>query len=155
MQHEANHNNRLPVLSHKREVTVQGNKATVSEMSWPDTFEFLKQLSTHAGKLTDEKGSFKFDLTKLTDIVINTRELSEHLILHSTDPLPVMKDLSFVEGLELLDAALEMNLSEELVAKAKNVGARFGRALGIKFGVKITKTLSSEPSTSSSGKAMT
>jgi hypothetical protein len=61
--------------------------------------------------------------------------------------------LPFSEGLVLLDAALEINLSPEILALAKKTAARFAPAAGGRAAAPAPKTTPSpESSTSLSGK---
>lgn len=132
-----NHN-RIPAMSRNKEITVGGEKITVREITWLDTLTLMKKIGAHAQSLVKD-GAVKFETDKIAELLAGTQELAEFLITKSTNlDADWLNKLSFPDGLEVLDAALEINLSPEIVGKAKNVGGRLGQALGIKAAVKLT-----------------
>jgi hypothetical protein len=147
MNHEAK---RLPLAARTKAVKIEGqDEMVMRELSWLDMIEFLKLMAQYAEMLMDEKGGLRFNLDRATELVVSTEELSGFLITRSAGITPEeLKGAPFHVGLELLDGALEINLSPETFAKAKNVLARVGAALGIKLKPRSTP----ESLTSSSGK---
>jgi hypothetical protein len=141
-----NTNHTLPVMSRKKEISVNGLKITVSEMAWHATFELLRKINTKAGSFVKD-GKFNFNLEKLADLLTTTEELSTFLIVNSTGQTEEwLKQLSFGDGLEVLDTALEINLSPEIMAKTKKVAGRFTETLGTKA-AKVLTPIPEQPPT--------
>lgn len=131
------------ILRPEINLTIGDQSIVVRDLPWPDALEFLKQLSAHAQDLLTgvgtktEGGGLTLNvealLPKLTELITNTNELLTFLITRSTG-----KDASWVHGLStiemltVLDAALEVNLSDGLIALGKKVGGRLGRVLAAK-----------------------
>jgi hypothetical protein len=157
-----------PLLHPIREVTTCMGKVEVRELSWERALEFLKMLSSHSRQFVSADGKFNFNLDKMAELVSGASELSTFLLKHSVCKGAGDADgkflgdnfadvLPFSEGLVLLDAALEINLSPEILALAKKTAARFAPAAGNRAtagaAAPAPKTMPSpESSTSSSGK---
>jgi hypothetical protein len=144
----------IPHLTRSLVVPIDDGKVqiTVQEMTWLDMLAFLKLLSQHAKCLIDDVGRLSLDINKIVEIITGAQELSNFLIAKSSTIQPEqLHGLSFVDGLALLDAALELNLTEEVMTRAKKTVGRFGALLGLKP-ARIS-TPSSSAATSSSGAA--
>jgi hypothetical protein len=154
MKHEVT-NGTLPVMCRRKELNIGGSSVTVSEFTWSDTFEFLRMLSKHSSEIMDDQGRFSLRIDKITKLICGAQELTEFAIIHSSGlTQEAIRKLSFADGLELLDAALEINLNAEILGRAKKVGGRFTAAIGVKLGAsKATASPTPpQPSTSSSVK---
>lgn len=115
----------ISILNPVRTVTVQGQTVEVRELRALDVLQFFKLLSGHARKLANEQGNITLSLDRLAELVTGTEELSQFLILKSTGRDDAwFKSVAFGESLDLLDAALELNLSEELLKKVQRLGER-------------------------------
>lgn len=113
------------------EVRLGQESVAVRELAWPDAFEFLGRLSRHAGQLLDAQGKLTFTFDKLADLVSQTQELSEFLLLKSTGRDQTwLRGLPFSQGLELLAVALEVNLTEDLLKNGVRLGEQFKRLFG-------------------------
>lgn len=115
------------ILFPDREVAVGGNKSIkVRELAWPDARAFLAELGGFLAKLVNEKGEIRIDVGIITEIITASDELVASLILKTTGLNKTELDkLPIGAVLELLDAALELNLSDDLLAKGKKIAGRF------------------------------
>jgi hypothetical protein len=101
-------------------------EVTVSELAWPDAIAFLGKLGSHLGKLINEKGEVRVDLGLITELIAGSTELANELIAKSTDEdADMLKDMRASDALAILDAALELNLSDELIERGKTIAGRF------------------------------
>ncbi|MDR2673905.1 MAG: hypothetical protein LBC18_03310 [Opitutaceae bacterium] len=94
-----------------------GDAVTVRRMAHKPAREFLRLLSKHAAALAPALGAGDTAalFAKAQELVVATDELSTHLIAHSTGLAPDQIDgLDFIVALEILRAALELNLGDEL-----------------------------------------
>ena len=125
-------NKPAPLLRPERKIPTSIGDVTVHEMSWHDALEFLQLLSNHAKEFMNEEGRLAFSLPKIQQLVAGARELSDHLIDCSTDEQFSTENLPLTDGLLLLDAAIEVNLSQEVMALAKKTAGRFALAAGVR-----------------------
>jgi len=136
--------NEIDLLNPVTEVKIGNETIKVSELNWLDAVSFLKQLATKAGQFTNEQGQLVITPEKLTEVVSSAGDLSTWLVKKATDKDDdFLKNVSFSDGLTLLDAALSRNLRPDFFAKLRLIGDR----------VKAVIAKSSPSSTSSSGKA--
>lgn len=113
------------------EVRLGNETVAVNELAWPDAFEFLGRLGRHAGQLLDAQGKLTFTFDRLAELVTQTQELAEFLVLKSTGRDPAwLHALPFSQGLELLSAALDVNLTEDLLKNGVQLGEQFKRLFG-------------------------
>lgn len=117
-------------------VSLQGGSVVVRDLPWQDALEFLRKLSTHAKDVlaaataSDGRIDVASILPKLTDLVANIGELSAFLLTKSTGKDDAwLKELGTFEALVVLDAALEVNLSDGLIALGKKVAGRLARVM--------------------------
>lgn len=122
----------VSALFPSKQVKLHGGEAVeVREMAWPDALEFLRKLTAFAGSYLKPDGSFAFSMTGLADLVNSSAELSNFLILKSTDQSEAfLERLPVCSALDILDSALELNLSEEVLKRGKKLGARFQALAG-------------------------
>jgi hypothetical protein len=120
--------NEAQILFPQKELKIGGQTVIVRELAWPHATEFLSSLGKHVGELYDSAGKVKFGLSEIGDVIKNSAELSTYLLEKSTGR-PV-GDFSLGAGLEVLDTALELNLSEEIMAKGKKLAGRFQGVIG-------------------------
>lgn len=121
----------VEILNPVRSVKLAAGELQVRELNWRDALEFMAKLSKHAGALFDEKGSVTLDLEKLGSLVMGTKEVADHLLMKATGREQEWVDgLSLSEALVVIDAALELNLSPELIARGKKVAGRVQGAFG-------------------------
>jgi hypothetical protein len=123
--------NKLDVLNPVVELSIGGEKIEVRELAWPEALKFLSMISEHAGQLITGEGKFVVDFTKLTRLVSSTEELSEFLMLKTTGRDEAwLATLSMRNALEVLDAALSVNLSAEMFASGKKIEGRLRSLFG-------------------------
>ncbi len=135
----------MSVLNPVKTVKVQGADVEVRELRALDLLAFFKLVGEHAKKFLNDKGDVVFNIEKLIEVVNSSEELVEFLILKSTGcDAEWFRTISPGELLDLLDAAIELNLSEDLLKKA----ARLGDRLKAIFGPKTSRTDSPPPLTS-------
>lgn len=141
-------------------VTLRAGAVVVFDLPWQDALEFLKKLSGYANQLlaAGNGGTVSIDtlLPRLVELIGNADELSTFLILKSTGKdeawlKGTLKDgggreggLSTLEFLTVLDAALQVNLSDELLALGKKVAGRLARVMP----AKVQTSASPSPATS-------
>ncbi|GEM_PF-6099801 len=130
-------------------------RVMVSEFTWHDTFAFMRMLYEKSGQIVDDKGKFALRMDKLAELISGTQELTEFVVIKSTGmSQEEVRKLSFGDGLELLDAALEINLSPNILDRAKKVGGRFSAAFGVKLGEsKAATPTPTQPESSTSSSA--
>jgi hypothetical protein len=116
-------------------VKTDGLKWPVKEMNWRDGMAFLGLIGKHASEIGIESsgGKVALDFAKLPALIGNVKELGDFLLTKSTGREQAEIDaLSFKEAVALMDAAVELNLSEELLQRGKSVAGRVGAAFGVK-----------------------
>ena len=119
------------VLDPVREISIGGRNVSVREMSWPQMLKFIRMLSKEADKFVKD-GKFVFNAALLGDLIGSVDELSAYLMLNAASVAKEdLETISFSEGCELLDAALAVNLNEEVMGKAKKAASRFALVMGV------------------------
>jgi hypothetical protein len=122
----------------ERKIRLPEETVTVVEMPWGKTIAFIEKLSERLAdimrvKAADGGGaSLGLNLTDPIKLVTSSRLLTEELVLGATG-----KDVAWLEAqspravLAILDAAIEINLSDELKKLGKAVGLRVASGLGL------------------------
>lgn len=132
----------LKTLRPQKTVPLASGDLIARDLPWQESLEFLRLLSGHAKELlaavnapgnegkTNETLLAQL-LPKLTELITNAGGLSMFLLTKSTgkDAAWFAENLGTLETLEVLDAALEVNLSDELIALGKKVGGRLARVM--------------------------
>jgi len=98
----------------QREITIEldARKVVVRRMRWGAARAFLKKLAQHVANLG---GSLADVLPKLPELIGTVDELAGDLIINSTDlKKEELDQLDVAQFAALLDAAVELNLGEEL-----------------------------------------
>jgi hypothetical protein len=102
-------------------ITIENGPAlTIRRMAWKPAREFLSLLSRHAAALAPALapaagGDLGPLLARAAELVAATDELSAHIIVHSAGLSREDADtLDYLAALEVLRAALELNLGDEL-----------------------------------------
>ncbi len=142
------------ILNPKKELMIAGETVTVRELAWMDALDFLKQLGGYLGKFISPKGEIEISASSITDIIANTDELSTALVTKTTGrDADFLRTVSLGQMLDLIDAALELNLSEEILAKGKKIAGRFQGFAGVPSPrTAMPAPPSATPTTSSSGR---
>jgi|GEM_PF-2893795 len=119
-------------------VPLPGGNVIVRELSGLDALHFFGLLAKHGGEifraiLNTEGGKVTVNLdgliSKLVEIVTSVEEVSTFLLAKTTQDDKALEKYGALQCLALLDAALQVNLTEEHVALAKKVGGQVGRFL--------------------------
>ncbi|MBI5771921.1 MAG: hypothetical protein HZA93_29380 [Verrucomicrobia bacterium] len=120
-------------------VTLASGPVELRDLPWQDALEFLRRLSSHAKDILasatagDGRVDLQALLPKLTELVTNVGELSTFLLTKSAGKDEEwLKQFGTLETMALLDAALEVNLSDGLLALGKKVAGRLARVLPAK-----------------------
>ncbi len=122
-------NNDAVILFPNRELKIGNETVTVSELKWADALGFLKQLSGHMAAFVTADGKLKIDVAELGKVVASSEDLAVSLIAKATGhDADWVNNLPLSVVLDLVDVALELNLSDDLLAKAKKIGGRFKAA---------------------------
>lgn len=139
------------ILFPQKELKIGDESFVVRELAWSEALDFLKKLGGYLGSLMNDKGELVVTVSGLTDLISNTQELSATLVAKATGrTAESFENLSLGQMLDLIDAALELNLSEEIIAKGKNIAGRFQRFAGKT--PRMATPASAQPMTTSSGK---
>lgn len=124
-------NKTMEILNPARAVKLSGREVKVKELNWREAMEFLGKLSQYAGGFMTGDGKFVVETSAVVALVLNAKELADFLLMKTTGLTQEEVDaLSLSEVLSLLDAAIELNLSPELLARGKSVAGRVGAAFG-------------------------
>jgi hypothetical protein len=113
------------ILNPQLDVKLHDGEVAVRELTWPVLWQFLDKLSAHAGKLVGEDGKFIINAERIAGVVASSQDLSQRLILGTTG-----KDEEWLnkrplgEVIQLLEASLEVNLSDSIIDRAKKIGSR-------------------------------
>lgn len=140
------------ILRPEVSVPIGENPIIVRELSGLDALEFFMLLGKHAKEAIaactaiDANGNLTIDanalLARLQELALSVSELSTFLLTKSTGDAEVLQKHGALQCLALLDAALEVNLTDDHIALAKKVGGRVGRFLSAE------KSITPQPVTS-------
>lgn len=129
-------------MRRSKKITVAGEELDVREISWHAMLDLLRKLTEYGGKLYKD-GKLALNLEQIGEAIASTDELTSILICESTGKDPAwLNDLQFGDALDVLDAAIEINLAGDIMDKAKKVGGRLKQMLGVKAAVTIAPTQS-------------
>ncbi|MBE7502730.1 MAG: hypothetical protein HS113_21090 [Verrucomicrobiales bacterium] len=119
------------ILHPVREVPVRGETVTVREMRWKDAVAFSERLSGMMGQFTEPDGGLSITPSKLGAVIARSGSLATELLERATGKeREFLDELRPVEVFELLAAAVEVNIHEDLLGKARGVGQALRTALG-------------------------
>lgn len=100
-----------------------GETITVRELSWHEALAFLRLLAEKLGTVGQ---AADLSLTAFGDLVVSAADLSQWLAEKAAGlTADKFGALPARDALAVLDAALAVNLNEELLGRAKKIGARF------------------------------
>jgi hypothetical protein len=137
--------NETEILHPVKSLTIAGQEVTVKELPWFEAIEFIKKLSGFIGSLIDANGTLRVDIGAVTEMIVSTDELATTLITKTTGKdSEWVKTLSLSDALSLLDTALALNLSDEIIQKGKSIAGRFRRFAG--EGMRTANPASQKPS---------
>lgn len=98
-----------------------GAAITVRRLRWKAACEFLRLLGGHLAGLGLDLGNI---LPKLPEIILQVRELAEFLIVNTTDLTAAqVAELEFVDMVELIRVALDLNTGAELKNSCAGIAA--------------------------------
>lgn len=144
-----------PYPKEERITLRDGTVAIVREMRWRPACAFLRNLGAIAGEIVgfalrvkaergekegeEDAGLLSVDqdtLSGLVQTILNSGDLATQLIESATNLKPAqIEALSFEDGLDLVAAAIPLNVNADVLGKAEAVGASVTRALaGLKPG---------------------
>lgn len=112
-----------------RDIKLPGETVHVGEMPWTDTLAVLQSVSEFAGQFIQngEDGSSRLVLSDLIAFISKSDKLAGEIVSRSTG-----KTIEWVGAqspravLAILDAAIDVNMSDEVKNLGKAVGRRFG-----------------------------
>ena len=135
--------NETKILMPEKEIRISGSDAplTVGALSWKDGLAFVAKISQTILQQASfiatlgENGLASLTAEKIGEVVAGSAELCEWLLTRtvfgktasaqpSTLNPSTLQAMPVVDVLRLLDAALEVNLSEEVLGLGKSVGGR-------------------------------
>lgn len=133
----------LKVLHPVKTVQTEIGSIAVRELCWREAVSFIARIGQHAGSLVGPDGALTLSVERLASVVAETAALAEYLLTQAAGLTPEqISALRPVEALDLLDAAIDLNLSPELFARGKTVAARVSTALGLSSGGSRSTTVS-------------
>jgi hypothetical protein len=136
----------LNILHPVKTVAAGGELVEVRELRWPDALAFLQALARQAGQFITPDGRLEFTAETLPRAVRESGALIDCLLTKATGREAAwLQNLAPVDVLALLDAALELNASPELIARGKTLAGRLQTA--------FASRPAAAPSTSSSPNA--
>lgn len=116
------------ILNPHIDVKLRDGTVTVHELKWPMLWQLLAKLSAQAGEFVTMEGgkaSMSLSVEKIGALVTGSGELTQQLILGTTGKDEAwLKERHVGEVLDLLDASLNVNLSESIVGRVKKIGSR-------------------------------
>ncbi len=122
----------FPILHPVREIPLRGETVVVREMRWKEAIAFTEKLSGLAREFTEPDGRLVVTPEKLGAVIARSGDLATQLLERTTGlGRETLDDLRPVEVLDLLAAAIEVNLHEDLLGKARGVGQALSRSLGL------------------------
>ena len=122
------------ILNPETTVALSCGTVTVRELRRKDATLFLVKLgaaaSAYITKDADGTIRLNLDLSKLTELITQSDELANFLAARSSGlTYEQIGELSMSEFLTLLNAALELNLSDDLLAIAKKTAGLLAKAV--------------------------
>lgn len=103
---------------------LEGRKIVVRRMKWQAARAFIKKLAAHLSKIG---ASLNDALTKLPELIAGADELAVDLVINSTDlKAEDFDQLDIAEAAAVLNAAVELNLGEELKNSFAGIAANLG-----------------------------
>lgn len=120
-----------------RKVTLRaGDVVTVRELSWPQAMEFLGLVGEHArgfiqssGGETDRAQIVRGLIEQIPTLAIRAREIGDFLLAHCVESGPTgLESRGVADVLKVLEAAVALNLSTEVLEAASSLGKVIGAA---------------------------
>jgi hypothetical protein len=119
-------------------IKTPSGEVQVKEMPWGDLLQFLNLAAEHIGSFIKEESAplpgfaapnpKKFDISKIVPAIASIKVLSTDLIARSTGKDPAwIQEQSPRVILRLIQIAIELNVTEELLESVKATGAQFLR----------------------------
>lgn len=119
------------ILFPDREVKIGDETIKVRELKWAETLAFLKELGGYIGNVMDAKGEVQVSPSTIANLVASSEGLTVSLLTKATQmDANRIAELPMSAVLELVDVALELNLSDDLIAKGKSIAGRFQKFAG-------------------------
>lgn len=148
------------VLNPVRTVKIRGQDIEVKELTWKDYLRAVKDLTGSVIKLFGQKielqkGEITLNRDRLIEIIGEQETLVQWVLEKSTgQPKEFIAGLSAREVFPLIEAVVDLNLSEEVTGPGKMLAGRMGDILGLKkvsVAPSITSSAPATPSATSKG----
>lgn len=139
------------ILFPQKEIKVGEHKVIVREMDHHRAVVFLGVLAKYIGQFFTAEGKPNVTPESIGEIITATAELSESLLEGATGRSASEFPISV--SLDILDAAIELNLTKEILGKGKKLAGRFQDVAGFKAPMLTRPAQQSARSTTSSAKA--
>lgn len=111
------------ILFPEKKVRIGDRDIVVREMNHHQAVAFLSVVGKYIGQFFNSDGKPNITPESIGDMVRCTAELSEALLEGATGRPAA--DFPISVSLEILPAAIDLNLSEEILAKGKKLAGRF------------------------------
>lgn len=120
----------IEILTNAKEVRLSTKaRVTVRGLPWGDAFRLLKHAGEAANELfvATETGEVQADLSRLPELLLQSSDLASMLLDGATDiAVEEIVTLPIEDVLALIDAALELTVTEGVQKNAAALGARLG-----------------------------
>ncbi|HXG46254.1 MAG TPA: hypothetical protein VNO52_01420 [Methylomirabilota bacterium] len=120
------------LLNPTRTIAVNGQEVEIRELRAIDALAFAKLLAEQLSRIAGAGQQLVIDLGKLVELVAASEQLSNFLVLKSTGrPAAWLAEITLADYLDVLEAAIELNLREDLQKKFVALGGRVARILNL------------------------
>lgn len=120
------------VLNPIRRVQVRDGQIEVRELTWKELSYVLQELSETVLGFMDDKGVIKIDPVHIVAAIKDNEALLAYFLSKSCNREDAwVNQLSLRDMLTLLDAAIELTLSEEVLELGKKLAGRMAQRLGL------------------------
>jgi hypothetical protein len=120
------------ILHPVRTVSAGGRQVEVRELKWKDLLAYLRKMGASLGEIVGVDGKFVVSRESVEKLIGQGTDLADELIRKTCrEPGEWIDELSVSDALALLEAALELNLSGDLIERGKRTAGRIAQAFGL------------------------
>lgn len=124
---------KVDVLNPVVTVQVRGSAVQVQELNWKDYLRAVRELTDTVMKFMGKEGEIKWEREPLVAAIQSNESLLSWVLEKSTGlKKDDLEKLKAREVIPLIEAVIDLNLSEDVVGPGKALAARMGEAFGLK-----------------------
>ena len=142
------------VMCPVRTISVRGKTVEVRELTWRDSMRAVKELTGWVMKLLGgQKGKLTADSVTLDkDSIVEALTTQEDLVAWAMEKstnlsADEVSSLTLGEAIPIVQAMVDLNLSEEVLGPGKALAGRLGQVFGLKIALPKPQTTSSPTDT--------